>query len=48
MRAMPGLTVRPLQPIPERGPALPPEQREEVEQNNRWWQQWYIRRGWRE
>jgi hypothetical protein len=40
--------LRPMPPIPERGPALPQENREEVERNNRWWQQWFIRRGWRE
>ena len=38
----------PLQPVPERGPALAPEKQEEIEQNNRWWQQWFICRGWRE
>jgi hypothetical protein len=39
--------LKPVQPIPEMGPALPPESREEIEQNNRWWQEWYIRMGWR-
>jgi hypothetical protein len=37
-----------MQPIPEMGPVLPPEKREEIEQDNRWWQQWFIRKGWRE
>jgi len=37
----------PMQPIPEMGPALPSEKREEIEQNNQWWEQWFIRRGWR-
>jgi hypothetical protein len=38
----------PMRSIPEMGPELPPEQREEIERNNRWWQQWFIRSGWRE
>jgi hypothetical protein len=37
----------PLHPIPEPGPALPPEEREEIERSNRWWQQWFIQKGWR-
>jgi hypothetical protein len=45
LRAEVGL--KPLPPIPERGPALPPETQEEIEQTNRWWQQYFIRRGWR-
>jgi hypothetical protein len=40
--------LSPMPPIPEMGPALPTEKREEIEQNNRWWQQWYISRGWRD
>jgi hypothetical protein len=39
--------LRPMQPIPEMGPALPPEKREEIERNNRWWHEWFISRGWR-
>ena len=39
--------LSPMQPIPEIGTALPPEKQEEIEQNNRWWQQWFIRVGWR-
>ena len=38
----------PMQPIPEIGPVLPSEQREEIERNNRWWEQWLKDRGWRE
>jgi hypothetical protein len=45
LRAAVGL--RPMPPIPEMGPTLPPEQRDAIEQNNRWWQQWLIRQGWR-
>ena len=37
----------PMQPTPEMGPALPPEEREEIERDNRWWQEWFISRGWR-
>jgi hypothetical protein len=37
----------PMQPIPEMGPALPPEKRAEIEHNNQWWQEWFVRRGWR-
>jgi hypothetical protein len=43
-----GVGLSPMQPIPDMGPALPQESREEIEQNNRWWQQWFICRGWRE
>jgi hypothetical protein len=39
--------LRPMQPIPEMGPALPREKQKEIEQDNRWWQQWFIRKGWR-
>src|SRR5262249_17841208 len=39
--------LRPLQPIPEPGPALPTEEREEIERSNRWWQEWLISKGWR-
>jgi hypothetical protein len=38
----------PMRSIPEMGPELPPEQQEEIERDNRWWQQWFIRSGWRE
>jgi hypothetical protein len=41
------LGLRPMHPVPEMGPALPPEQREEIERDNRWWQEWFIRKGWR-
>jgi hypothetical protein len=46
LRGQVGLS--PMQPIPEMGHVLPPEKREEIEQNNRWWQQWFISKGWRE
>jgi hypothetical protein len=37
----------PMPPTPELGPALRPKEREEIERNNRWWQEWLISRGWR-
>ena len=40
--------LSPMQPIPEMGRALPSEKREKIEQNNQWWQQWFVRRGRRE
>lgn len=46
LRAEVGL--RPLQPIPERGPALPPAEQEAIERNNQWWQEWLLRQGWGE
>jgi hypothetical protein len=45
-RAEVGLS--PMQPIPEMGPALPPEKQEEIERDNRWWQEWFVHRGWRQ
>jgi hypothetical protein len=38
----------PLAPIPERGPELAPEQQEEMRRNQRWWEDWLARKGWRE
>lgn len=45
LRASVGLG--PLHPIPERGPDLPAEQRQELEETVRWWEEWYIAKGWR-
>jgi hypothetical protein len=45
LRASVGLD--PLHAIPEPGPQLPAEQREQIEQNNRWWEQWLASKGWR-
>jgi hypothetical protein len=42
------VALSPMQPIPAMAPALPPEKREEIERDNRWWQHWFVRRGWRE
>jgi hypothetical protein len=37
----------PLHPIPERGPGLSPEEREALQVNREWWEQWMRERGWR-
>ena len=39
--------LKPLQPIPEFGPELPAEERERIEQGQRWWEEWLISKGWR-
>ena len=43
-RAEVGLGVLPL--IPERGPSLAPEERRRIEENNLWWKQWLVSKGW--
>jgi hypothetical protein len=45
LRAQVGL--KPLAPIPERGPELNPDQRRAIEENQRWWEQWLLSKGWR-
>jgi hypothetical protein len=45
LRASVGLG--PLPAVPERGPDLPPEKQKELEQDERWWQQWLASKGWR-
>lgn len=42
-----GVGLKPLAPIPEPGPELSSKEREEVEQDLRWWEQWLISKGWR-
>jgi hypothetical protein len=37
----------PMRPTPKLGPARPPKKREQIEWNNRWWQEWLMSRGWR-
>lgn len=44
-RAEVGLELMP--PIPERGPELPPEQQAAILENQRWWEDWLISKGWR-
>jgi hypothetical protein len=36
----------PLPPIPEPGTELPADEREKIERNYRWWQEWLISKGW--
>jgi hypothetical protein len=45
LRASVGLG--PLYPIPEPGPDLPAEQRRQLEEAQRWWDEWYAAKGWR-
>jgi len=45
LRASVGLG--PLRPIPEPGPDLPDEQRKQIEENARWWQECQASKGWR-
>ena len=45
LRAEAGL--EPMHPIPERGPALSPEQQQEIYENQRWWENWLVSKGWR-
>jgi hypothetical protein len=46
LRAQVGLP--PLSPIPPRGPALAPDQQAEIQADNQWWEEWFVRKGWRE
>lgn len=45
LRASVGL--RPLHPIPEPGPDLPPERQEAIRESERWWAEWLAGKGWR-
>ena len=45
LRAEAGLD--PLPPIPGRGPDLPSQQRQDLEETHRWWQEWLVSKGWR-
>jgi hypothetical protein len=45
LRAEVGL--EPLPPIPGPGPDLPPAEREQREENHRWWKDWLASKGWR-
>jgi hypothetical protein len=44
LRAEVGL--RPMPPIPERGPELPPDEQRRREEDHRWWLEWLASRGW--
>lgn len=37
----------PLHPTPERGPEISAEQQEEIRNNQRWWEEWFVGKGWR-
>ncbi|HEY3455178.1 MAG TPA: DUF6624 domain-containing protein [Bryobacteraceae bacterium] len=37
----------PMPPIPERGPELSPEQQQAILENQRWWEDWLVSKGWR-
>jgi hypothetical protein len=45
LRAEAGL--EPMAPLPERGPELPSEQQQAILDNQRWWEDWLISKGWR-
>ena len=38
--------LEPLHPVSPRGPELAPEQRRAIEDNQRWWRQWLVSKGW--
>jgi hypothetical protein len=41
-----GVGLPDLRPIPEPGLDLPAPQQEEIRENDRWWQEWRVRKGW--
>jgi hypothetical protein len=45
LRAQVGLG--PMPPIPPKGATLPREKQEEIEIDNQWWAEWFVRKGWR-
>ena len=45
LRAAVGLG--PLPPVPEPGPALPWEEQLRLQENKRWWEDWFVSKGWR-
>ena len=44
-RAAVGLDA--MHPAPDRGPELPLEQQEAIQENQRWWEAWLATKGWR-
>lgn len=36
----------PMHPIPDPGPDLPPNQRQAIEEDQRWWKEWLASKGW--
>ena len=45
LRASVGL--KPLATIPPPGPELPVEKQQQIRENQRWWQEWLVAKGWR-
>jgi hypothetical protein len=41
-----GVGLPALRPIPEPGPDLPADQRAEIRENDRWWREWRVSKGW--
>src|SRR5690242_5238377 len=41
-----GVGLPDLRPIPEPGPDLPSDQQEAIRENDRWWQEWRVSKGW--
>jgi hypothetical protein len=39
--------LKPLHSIPDRGPDLPAEEQQAIRDNQQWWEQWMIAKGWR-
>jgi hypothetical protein len=44
-RALIGL--KPMPPIPERGPELSPAEQQSILENQRWWEEWLASKGWK-
>jgi hypothetical protein len=38
--------LRPLRPVPEPGPKLSPDERQSILDNQRWWNEWMVSKGW--
>jgi hypothetical protein len=41
------VSLKPMEPIPERGPEVPAEQQRAILDNRRWWEAWLVSKGWR-
>ena len=41
-----GVGLPGLRPIPEPGPDLPAPEQEKIRENDRWWQEWRVSKGW--
>jgi hypothetical protein len=41
------VSLKPMEPIPERGPEVSAEQQRAILDNRRWWEAWLVSRGWR-